>query len=55
MTDRELLELCQLVLGDEWWFRLPKEDNPDYIYLGKIVDTVKAAFSLEELQQKKAA
>ena len=53
--DGEYQELRQLVFGDEWWFRLPEEDNPDYIYLGKIVDTVKAAFSLEELQQKKAA
>ena len=53
--DGEYQELCQLVFGDEWWLSLPKEDNPDCIYLGKIVDTVKAAFSLEELQQKEAA
>lgn len=53
--DGEYQELCQLVFGPEWWFNLPKEDNPEYTYLGKIVDTVKAAFSLEELQQKKAA
>lgn len=53
--EAEYQELCQLVFGPEWWFNLPKEDNPEYTYLGKIVDTVKAAFSLEEPQQKKAA
>lgn len=40
-------DLCQEVLGDEWWDQMPKKSNPEYEWLTKIVVTVKAAFALE--------
>ena len=37
-------ELLQDVLGDDWWCSLPSKPNPDYEYLCRIINTVKAAF-----------
>lgn len=31
------------LLGDEWWCRLPMKPNPDYLYLCRIIDAVRAA------------
>lgn len=31
------------LLGDEWWYRLPEKDNPDYTYLTRIITAVKSA------------
>ena len=31
------------VLGDEWWYDIPSKPNPDYEYLCRIINTVKAA------------
>lgn len=36
--------ICSEILGEEWWYCTPKKPNPDYLYLGKIVDTIKEAF-----------
>jgi hypothetical protein len=55
VTFGDHVDLCREVFGDEWWEHLPKKANPDYEHIGKIVDTVKAAFALESLQQKEAA
>ena len=40
-TDGELIR--QLTCLDEWWYDLPQKPNPDYEYLSRIVDAVKAA------------
>jgi hypothetical protein len=37
------------ILGDEWWYRLPEVPNPQYVYLCRIINTVKAA--LQETKQ----
>lgn len=31
------------LIGDEWWYSLPKKPNPDYEYLTRIIKTVQAA------------
>ncbi len=31
------------IMGEEWWYRLPKKQNPDYEYLCRIISTVQAA------------
>lgn len=36
-------DVCQEILGDEWWYQLPEEANHDYEYLCSIIDAVKAA------------
>jgi len=36
------------VFGDDWYDNLPKKTNPDYLYLCRIIDTVKEAFLLEQ-------
>lgn len=36
--------VCPEIIGDEWWYTTPKKPNPDYEYLGRVVDTVKSAF-----------
>lgn len=43
-------DLCAEVLGDDWWGCMPKKVNPEYEWLAKIVDTVKAAFALEKAE-----
>lgn len=35
------------LLGDEWWYRLPKKANPNYDYLCRIIRTVQAALRQE--------
>lgn len=40
---RELEEL----IGEEWWYRIPKTPNPDYLYLTRIIKTVQAALMME--------
>lgn len=40
------------VFGDEWWYRLPRKPNPDYEYLTRIVQAVKAGF--KQLQEQPA-
>lgn len=47
--------LCAEVLGGDWRDYMPRKSNPEYEHMGKIVDTVKAAFALESLQQEEAA
>lgn len=39
------------LLGDEWWYCLPKKPNPAYEYLCDIVEAVKGAF--KQLKEKK--
>lgn len=36
-------ELMQEIFGDEWWYGLPQKPNPKYIYLCRILNTVKEA------------
>jgi len=31
------------IYGKEWWCNLPQEPNPEYQYLGRIIDTVREA------------
>lgn len=33
----------QEIMGDEWWYRLPKKPNPEYEYLCRIIKTVQSA------------
>ena len=45
--------LMQKLLGDEWWYRLPEKDNPDYLYLTRIIRAVKEAlFSTMRIEEK---
>lgn len=41
------------VMGDEWWYSLPKKTNPDYEYLTRIIEAVQEALS--QLLIKEAA
>jgi hypothetical protein len=36
-------DLLYKVYGDEWWWFLPKSPNPEYVYLDRIITTVKEA------------
>lgn len=36
-------EIMTELLGEEWWYRLPEKENPDYAYLCRIIKTVQAA------------
>jgi len=36
-------EMLVKVFGDDWWYGLPEKENPDYVYLSRIVDSVKVA------------
>lgn len=47
-------DLMQKVFGDEWWYRLPKKPNPDYVYLCRIITAVQQALKQEELQESAA-
>jgi hypothetical protein len=38
-------ELLFNVYGEEWWHFIPKKPNPDYVYLCKILTTIKEALS----------
>lgn len=40
------------VLGDEWYYGLPMQENPDYTYLCRIIDNVRAGL-VEYLKQDK--
>jgi len=42
MSDHNLLFN---VYGEEWWYNIPKKSNPDYVYLCKILTTIKEALS----------
>ncbi|MET4817761.1 hypothetical protein, partial [Endozoicomonas lisbonensis] len=42
-----LVDELFIAYGDEWWEELPTTDNPDYVYLCRIVDAVKAAVKIE--------
>jgi len=42
LNDRELMSR---IFGDEYWHSIPKKPNPDYDYLSRILDAVKAAIS----------
>lgn len=42
--------LCEEVLGDDWWFSMPRRVNPDYMRLTRIVDTVKAGLAMQNAQ-----
>jgi hypothetical protein len=48
-TDSESLiadqDLLFNVYGEEWWYKIPKRPNPDYVYLCKIITIVKEALS----------
>jgi hypothetical protein len=35
--------LIPKVYGNEWWYCIPKKENPDYTYLCRIIDAVKEA------------
>jgi hypothetical protein len=41
-------ELLQDVFGDEWYYCLPTKENPKYLYLEKIVKTIKKALKESE-------
>lgn len=36
-------DLFSDIFGDEWWCQLPQRPNPEYVYLCKVIDVVKAA------------
>ena len=36
------------ILGDEWWYSLPKKQNPDYEYLCLIIRTVQDALKVAQ-------
>lgn len=40
-------DILQQVYGDEWWYSLPEEPNPDYVYLDRIVTAVKEGIGHE--------
>ncbi len=41
-------DLAHKLIGDEWWhFDFPEQPNPDYVYLSRIIDTVKEALKPE--------
>lgn len=42
---RDNHDVMSEVLGDDWFYKIPKELNPEYVYLSKIVDSVKEALS----------
>lgn len=44
-------DLLYEVLGDEWWYLTPKKPNPQYEYLCRIINAVKAAFSSNDIDQ----
>ena len=37
-------EMVHNIMGDEFWYRLPKRDNHHYDYMSTIVDNIKTAF-----------
>lgn len=36
------------IIGEEWWYCIPKKPNPDYIYLTRIIKTVQHALRISE-------
>lgn len=46
-------ELCSKIIGDEWWHDLPECSNGEYIYLDRVVQAIREAFS--QLDVKVAA
>lgn len=36
------------ILGEEWWYSLPKKPNPDYEYLCRIIRTVQEALKVSQ-------
>lgn len=38
-------EIAQAVIGDEWWYAIPKIPNPDYQYLCRIIKAVQEALN----------
>lgn len=46
-------ELCSEIIGDEWWHDLPECNNGEYIYLERVVQAIREAFT--EINIKEAA
>lgn len=44
-------DLLYAIYGDEWWCCLPKEPNPQYEYLCRIINAVKEALSIDKVTQ----
>jgi len=45
-TEEQLWSIAremESIIGEEWWYRIPKKPNPDYEYLTRIIKTVQAA------------
>lgn len=51
VTDYQSHDNLYRILGEEWWYDLPKVPNADYEYLCRIIDAVKAA--LKQLGEMK--
>lgn len=47
--------VLQRWLGSEWWYAIPNAPTPDYQYLTRIVDAVKAALASMQEPAKEAA
>ncbi|MCE3262598.1 MAG: hypothetical protein K0R43_1677 [Pseudoduganella sp.] len=39
-------DLFDDIFGEEWWCQLPQRQNPEYVYLCKIIEAVKAGLRL---------
>lgn len=50
-NSRDSHDLLYRVVGDEWWYELPRRQNPQYTRLDRIVSTVKDALALPEQQE----
>jgi len=35
------------IFGEEWWYRLPTIENPEYAYLCRILDAVRSALTMD--------
>lgn len=41
-------ETMESLLGEEWWYRLPEKENPDYEYLCRIIRAAQDALRTKE-------
>ena len=44
--------LMEEVFGDDWWYSMPEVPNPKYVYLCRIVSTVRDAFKMDRDLEK---
>lgn len=52
-TEEQLWSIAptmHLIIGDEWWYSIPKKPNPDYQYLCRVIKTVQEALRYRSCQ-----